>query len=238
MAPERSAAAAKEVEELKRAGIHKETRYQTWVANTIMEKKTDGSWRICVDFTDINKACPKDCYSLPEIDWKVDSISDFKLKCFLDAYKGYHQIQMAKEDEHKTAFHAPKGVYCYKKMHFGLKTQGSLTKGKGLLGPRGGRCRGNGGRGGSMAGRGGRSSRESKNVCGEVGEVEKMSSTGSTFMVRGEECLEGCVGAGRGKVNRGGDDFRVSKSLLGEILKVVIGESGGEVFGDDGGAVW
>ncbi|GKB99366.1 reverse transcriptase domain-containing protein [Tanacetum coccineum] len=96
-----------------------------WVANTVMVKKTDGAWRMCVDFTDINKTCPKDCYSLPEIDWKVDSLSDFKLKCFLDVYKGYHQIQMAREDENKTAFHAPKGVYCYRKMPLGLKNTGA-----------------------------------------------------------------------------------------------------------------
>ncbi|GKA49976.1 reverse transcriptase domain-containing protein [Tanacetum coccineum] len=50
---------------------------------------------MCFDFTDINKACPKDCYPLPEIDWKMESLSGFRLKCFLDAYKGYHQIQMA-----------------------------------------------------------------------------------------------------------------------------------------------
>ncbi|GJX09367.1 hypothetical protein Tco_0199226 [Tanacetum coccineum] len=83
-----------------------------------------------------------------------------------------------------------------------------------------------------------RSSRESKNVCGEVGGVEKISSTGSKFMVRGEECLEGCVGASEGKVNEGRDDFGVSKSLIGEIPRVVIGESGGEVFRDNGGAIW
>ncbi|GKE11378.1 hypothetical protein Tco_1414929 [Tanacetum coccineum] len=68
MAPERSAVASKEVEELKKAEILRETRYQTWVANTVMVKKTDGAWRMCVDFKDINKACPKDCYSLLEID--------------------------------------------------------------------------------------------------------------------------------------------------------------------------
>ncbi|GKD04598.1 hypothetical protein Tco_1179572 [Tanacetum coccineum] len=112
--------------------------------------------------------------------------------------------------------------------------------GKGLLGPRGGRCGGNGGRGGSMAGRsgGGRSSMESKHACAEVGGVEKMSSTGSKFMVRGEECLEGCVGASRGEVKGDEDDFGVSKSLVGEIPGVVISESGGEIFRDDGGAVW
>ncbi|GJS59411.1 hypothetical protein Tco_0654195 [Tanacetum coccineum] len=83
-----------------------------------------------------------------------------------------------------------------------------------------------------------RSSRESKSACGEVGGVEKMNSTGSKLMVRGKECLEACVGAGGGEVNGGRDDFGVSKSLLGEIPEVVIGESDGETFGDDRGAVW
>ncbi|GJX31178.1 reverse transcriptase domain-containing protein [Tanacetum coccineum] len=67
-------------------------------------EKSDGGWRMCVDFADINKACPKDCYPLPEIDYKVESLSGFRLKCFLDAYKGYHLIQMAIEDEDKIAF--------------------------------------------------------------------------------------------------------------------------------------
>nr|GEX59511.1 hypothetical protein [Tanacetum cinerariifolium] len=85
---------------------------------------------------------------------------------------------------------------------------------------------------------GGRYSKESKNACGEVGGVKKMSSTRSKLMVRGEECLEGCVGAGGGEVNGGGDDFRVSKSLLGEIPEVVISKSDRETFGDDGEVVW
>jgi hypothetical protein len=90
-----------------------------------MVKKSDGSWRMCVDFTDLNKACPQDCYPLPEIDWKVESLCGYPFKCFLDAYKGYHQIQMAKEDEEKTAFHTSQGVYCYTKMPFGLKNAGA-----------------------------------------------------------------------------------------------------------------
>ncbi|GJR54003.1 reverse transcriptase domain-containing protein [Tanacetum coccineum] len=63
----------------------------------------------------------KDCYPLPEIDWKVESLYGYPFKCFLDAYKGYHQIQMAESDEEKTAFHTPHGVYCSTKMPFGLK---------------------------------------------------------------------------------------------------------------------
>ncbi|GKE54844.1 hypothetical protein Tco_1490000 [Tanacetum coccineum] len=68
MASDRSAAASKEVEELVKAGILRETRYQTLVANPVMVKKAEGAWGMCVDFTIIYKACPKDCYSLPEID--------------------------------------------------------------------------------------------------------------------------------------------------------------------------
>nr|XP_043611691.1 uncharacterized protein LOC122583338 [Erigeron canadensis] len=90
-----------------------------------MVRKYDGGWRMCVDFTDINKACPKDCYPLPEIDWKVESLVGFRLKCFLDAYKGYHQIQMHLDDEDKTAFYMSEGIFCYKRMPFGLKNAGA-----------------------------------------------------------------------------------------------------------------
>ncbi|GJZ50206.1 reverse transcriptase domain-containing protein [Tanacetum coccineum] len=90
-----------------------------------MVKKHDDSWRMCVDFKDLNKACLKDGYPLPEIDWKVESLCGFPFKCFLDAYKGYHQIQMAKEDEEKTAFITSQGIFCYTKMPFGLRNAGA-----------------------------------------------------------------------------------------------------------------
>nr|GFD26010.1 reverse transcriptase domain-containing protein [Tanacetum cinerariifolium] len=77
-----------------------------------------------VDFTNLNKAYPQDCYPLPEIDWKVESLCGYPFKCFLDAYKCYHQIQLAESDEEKTAFHTGQGVYCYTKMPFGLKSAG------------------------------------------------------------------------------------------------------------------
>ncbi|GJU54012.1 hypothetical protein Tco_1227726 [Tanacetum coccineum] len=70
LGPDRSTAACKEVEELTKAGILWKVKHQTWVANPVMVKKSDGGWRMCIDFTDINKACPKDCYPLLEIDWK------------------------------------------------------------------------------------------------------------------------------------------------------------------------
>ncbi|GJX05251.1 reverse transcriptase domain-containing protein [Tanacetum coccineum] len=124
-APERAKAIQAEVQKLVKAGIMREVYYHDWLSNPVMVKKHDGSWRMCVDFTNLNKACPQDCYPLPEIDWKVESLCGYPFKCFLDAYKGYHQIQMAEEDEEKTAFHTPHGVYCYTKMPFGLKNAGA-----------------------------------------------------------------------------------------------------------------
>ncbi|MFS8007463.1 putative nucleotidyltransferase, Ribonuclease H [Helianthus anomalus] len=114
-----------QVLELLNAGIIREVRYQTWVAIPVMVKKPNGSWRMCVDYKDLNKACPRDCYALPDIDEKIDSLATFRWKCFLDCYKGYHQVQMAVQDEDKTAFRTPTGLYCYTKMPFGLKNAGA-----------------------------------------------------------------------------------------------------------------
>ncbi|GJS40794.1 reverse transcriptase domain-containing protein [Tanacetum coccineum] len=124
-APERNKAIQEEVEKLVDAGIMKEVHYHSWLSNPVMVKKHDGTWRMCVDFKDLNNACPKDCYPLPEIDWKIESLCGYPFKCFLDAYKGYHQIKMAKEDEEKTAFTTNQGIFCYSKMPFGLKNAGA-----------------------------------------------------------------------------------------------------------------
>ncbi|GJX31368.1 reverse transcriptase domain-containing protein [Tanacetum coccineum] len=124
-APERNKVIQEEVEKLVDAGIMKEVHYHSRLSNPVMVKKHDETWRMCVDFKDLNNACPKDCYPLPEIDWKVESLCGYPFKCFLDAYKGYHQIKMAKEDEEKTAFITSQGIFCYSKMPFGLKNVGS-----------------------------------------------------------------------------------------------------------------
>ncbi|GJW17888.1 hypothetical protein Tco_0025324 [Tanacetum coccineum] len=81
-----------------------------WVANPVLVKKENGSWMMCIDFRDLDKACPKDLYPLPEINCKIELLMRFKYKCFLDAYKGYHQIQMSMKDEEKTAFHTDEGT--------------------------------------------------------------------------------------------------------------------------------
>ncbi|GJS22173.1 reverse transcriptase domain-containing protein [Tanacetum coccineum] len=124
-APKKNKAIQEEVEKLVDAEIMKEVHYHSWLSNPVMVKKHDGSWRMCVDFKDLNKACPQDGYPLPEIDWKVESLCGYPFKCFLDAYKGYHQIKMAEEDEEKTAFITSQGIFCYTKMPFGLKNVGA-----------------------------------------------------------------------------------------------------------------
>nr|GEX29997.1 reverse transcriptase domain-containing protein [Tanacetum cinerariifolium] len=83
----RAKAIQAEVQKLVDAGIMTEVYYYDWLSNPVMVKKHDGIWRMCVDFTDLNKACPQDCYTLPEIDWKVESLCGYPFKCFLDAYK-------------------------------------------------------------------------------------------------------------------------------------------------------
>ncbi|GKE24052.1 reverse transcriptase domain-containing protein [Tanacetum coccineum] len=87
-APERNKAIYEEVERLVDTGIMKEVHYHSWLSNPVMVRKHDDSWRMCVDFKDLNKVCPKDGYPLPEFDWKVESLCGYPFKCFLGAYKG------------------------------------------------------------------------------------------------------------------------------------------------------
>ena len=84
-----------------------------------MVKKANGKWRICVDFTDLNQAYPKDSFPLPRIDQLVDSTAGHKLLTFMDAFSGYNQILMAEEDQEKTAFVTSQGLYYYRVMPFG-----------------------------------------------------------------------------------------------------------------------
>lgn len=79
-----------------------------------------------MDFIDLNKACHKDHFPLPRIDQLVDSIAGCELFSFLDAYSGYHQISMAKEDKEKTTFITPFDVFCYTKMPFELISAGNM----------------------------------------------------------------------------------------------------------------
>jgi hypothetical protein len=116
--------ARNELKRLLSASVIREVTYPEWLANTVIVKKANGKWRMCIDFTDLNKACPKDEFPLPRIDSLVDAAATLELMSLLDCYSGYHQIWMKKEDEPKTSFITPSGTYCYLRMPEGLKNAG------------------------------------------------------------------------------------------------------------------
>ncbi|XP_027916049.1 uncharacterized protein LOC114175492 [Vigna unguiculata] len=122
---EKGKAATEEIKKLKEAEHIREIQYPDWLTNVVMVKKANGKWRMCVDFTDLNLACPKDSYPLPNIDVLVDRVSGCGLLSFMDAYSGYNQIRMHPEDEDKTAFMGVKANFCYRVMPFGLKNAGA-----------------------------------------------------------------------------------------------------------------
>nr|KYP38110.1 Transposon Ty3-I Gag-Pol polyprotein [Cajanus cajan] len=122
---ERREAIVAETQKLLNAGFIREVRYTTWLANVVLVKKNSRKWRMCVDYTDLNKACPKDSYPLPNIDRLVDGASGHALLNFLDAYSGYNQIMMYPPDEVHTSFITDHANYCYRVMPFDLKNAGA-----------------------------------------------------------------------------------------------------------------
>jgi hypothetical protein len=119
-------AIASELHELESAGFIREIKASTWVSNpVIIPKKNTDVQRVCVDYTSLNKHCPKDPFLLPRIDQIIDSTAGCARLSFLDAYSGYNLIKLKKEDEEKTAFITPYGVFCYQVMPFGLENAGA-----------------------------------------------------------------------------------------------------------------
>ena len=104
-------------------GFIKLVHQAEWIANVVLIPKKDGNVRMCVDFRDLNKACPKDNFPLPHIDVLMDNTADSALMSFMDGFSGYNQIKMASEDMNKTIFTMEWGIYCYIAMPFGLKNE-------------------------------------------------------------------------------------------------------------------
>jgi hypothetical protein len=124
-ADDRRDAIKKELAKLLAASFIKEVFHPEWLANPVLVcKKNSNEWRMCVNYTDLNKHCPKDPFGLPRIDQVIDSTAGCDLLCFLDCYFGYDQIAIKEEDQEKTAFITPFGAYCYTTMSFGLKNTG------------------------------------------------------------------------------------------------------------------
>jgi hypothetical protein len=132
MSDEKTEATKAEVHHLLEAKFIEPVAYPTWLANVVMVHKKSGKWRMCIDFTSLNKACPKDNFPLPRIDKIIDSAAGCEVMSLLDCFSGYHQIYMKEEDKASTSFITPLGTYCFIRMPEGLKNTGStfsrLTK--------------------------------------------------------------------------------------------------------------
>ena len=124
-APERHKAINEEVGKLLQENAIREVEYPEWLANVVLVKKANGKWRLCIDFTDINRAYPKDNFPLPRIDLIVDATSSHELLSFMDAFSGYNLISMDPNDQEKTSFVTGQGTYCYRVMPFGLENAGA-----------------------------------------------------------------------------------------------------------------
>ena len=98
--------------------------YSKWISSMVPIIKHSGDIKICTNFRDLNKACPKDDFPLPNIDMIVDLTASHELFSLMDGFSGYNQIHIAKEDQHKIAFTTPWGTFCYNMMPFGLKNTG------------------------------------------------------------------------------------------------------------------
>src|SRR3954469_6104492 len=114
-------AIGEEITRLLAAGFIMEVFHPEWLANLVLVLKKNKTWRMCMDYTSLNKACPKDPFSLLRIDQVIDFTASCDLLSFLDAYSGYHQIKLNVTDQIKTSFISPYGAYFYTTMPFGLK---------------------------------------------------------------------------------------------------------------------
>jgi hypothetical protein len=124
ISPQKELAAQGEVDKLLDASVIREIQFTTWLSNIVMVPKKNGGQRMCIDFTLLNKAFPKDDYPLPRINMLVDRATGCEGMSLLDFFSGYHQVWMKKEDEDKTIFITPFGVYCFIRMPEGLRNQG------------------------------------------------------------------------------------------------------------------
>ena len=122
---ERQKAINEEVDKLLQAKAIKEVEYPEWLANIVLVKKANGKWRLCIDFTDINRAYPKDSFPLPWIDLIVDATASHELLNFMDTFSGYNQISIDPSDQEKTSFVIGQGTYYYRVMPFRLKNVGA-----------------------------------------------------------------------------------------------------------------
>ena len=119
--PRKATTIKAEVEKLLNAGFIYPIPLTEWVSNIVPVDKKQGTIRVCVDYHDINRACPKDNDPTPFIDNIIDECAGSEIYSLMDGFSGYNQINIAPEDQHKTTFICPWGTFAYKKLPFGLK---------------------------------------------------------------------------------------------------------------------
>ncbi|GKV37206.1 hypothetical protein SLEP1_g45263 [Rubroshorea leprosula] len=107
-------------------GFIRRVEYSEWVSNPVLVKKPSGKWRMCIDFTNLNEACPKDPHPLPNVEKLVERAVGHERMSFLDASLGYHQVQLLLDDQEKTTFYAGDAIYYYVVMPFDLKNVGVI----------------------------------------------------------------------------------------------------------------
>ena len=95
------------------------------MSNIVLVKKKNGQIRCCVDYRNLNKACPKDEFPLPNVDLLIDSAAGSVMFSFMDGFSGYNKIRMAPKDVEKITFRTPIGNFYYTVMPFGLKNAGA-----------------------------------------------------------------------------------------------------------------
>ncbi|XXG79997.1 hypothetical protein AAC387_Pa09g0956 [Persea americana] len=115
----------KEVQKLQDVQFIREEQHPDWLANIIPVTEKNGQIRVCIDFRDLNKTCPKDDFPLPIPEIMIDNTFGYERMSFMDRFLGYNQIKMFPEDEKHTSFRTPFKVYCYTVMPFGLKNAGA-----------------------------------------------------------------------------------------------------------------
>ncbi|KAL0406158.1 UNVERIFIED_CONTAM: RNA-directed DNA polymerase [Sesamum latifolium] len=117
-----------EVNKLIKVGFIREVKYPMWISSIVSIRKKTGQIRVCVDFRELNNACPKDDFLLPIVELMIAATTGYEILSFMNGSSGYNQIRMVLADEELTVFCTPKGIYCYKVMPFGLKNAGATYK--------------------------------------------------------------------------------------------------------------
>ena len=126
--PKKAAAIKKEFEKILRAGFIYPVLLTEWISNIVPVMKKQGTIRLCIDYRDVNHACPKDNYPTPFINQIIDNCAGCEIISFMDGFSGYNQINIRPDDQHKTTFIYPWGTFAYRKLPFGLRNVGETSQ--------------------------------------------------------------------------------------------------------------